>query len=80
MIEYLNIKKSKKNLNIFLLPISLITSIILILFFNFITFIFMKYFGKLIKYSFAFELLEEIKNEKNYLKNVNRLLKIIKKN
>ena len=55
------------------------TSIVLSAISNLITFLFMKYLGKLIRYSFAFELMKEEKNEKDYLNYVNRLLKIVKR-
>ena len=59
--------------------LSYFTSIVLSEIANLITFLFMKYFGKLIRYSFAFELMKEEKNEKDYLNYVNRLLKIVKR-
>ena len=57
--------------------LSYFTSIMLSGISNLITFLFMKYLGKLIRYSFAFELMKEEKNEQYYLNGINRLLKIV---
>ncbi len=46
---------------------------------NLLTSIFIRFFRKLIDYSSFFELLRFIKNEKSYLKNLNFILKTIKK-